>query len=645
MSRNDASADVDHERFMDAVPRRGFLAGAVGLAGAGLLGSASPAHAAVKSSAKVSPRAAQAASVSAPFGTPTPDDPNPGANITAVRGDRGDSQWTEQTRSEVLARHGMVATSQSIAAQAGLQMLQKGGTAADAAIATAAMLGVVEPESTGLGADMFSIYYSADDRKLHGINASGWSPSAWTLDYFEQRGYDKSTGMPQSGANTITVPGAVDGWSRLHERFGNLTFADVLEPAVETAEQGFGLTERIHEQWQSSVTKLRSDPDSTATFLVDGQAPALYGNFRNPDLAGALRLLQKHGRDVYYEGAIGKAIVEKIQRSGGAMSLADLSRYQAEWVDPISTNYRGFDVYEMPPNGQGFAVLEMLNILEVCIPKLGYDMAELGPRSPRFWHFLVEAKKLAYADLNTYNGDPRFTDVPIDRLTSKDYAATLTSKIDPDHASTPAVRISNDSDTVYLTAADRWGNMVSFIYSVYSSFGSGLTVPGYGFPLQNRGALFSLDPASPNVVAPRKRPFHTIIPGFVMKDGAPVLAFGNMGGSEQPQAQATELVDLIDLGMNVQAAGDAARFSHDQASNRLDLESNLYELVGSQLAAMGHDAHPSSGEPMGGYQAILFTPIVGESAPRGRGIAGDPPVNGIYRAGTDFRKDGEAVGW
>lgn len=642
MSGNNAISHVEQEESTGAVPRRGFLAGAVGLAGAGLLGSALPASATQKAS---SAHAAQAASVSAPFGTPTPDDPNPGAHITAVRGDRGDSQWSEQTRSEVLARHGVVATSQSIAAQAGLQMLQKGGTAADAAIATAAMLGVVEPESTGLGADMFSIYYSVDDGELHGINASGWSSSAWTLDYFNERGFDKTTGMPGSGVNTITVPGAVDGWSRLHNRFGNLSFADVLQPAVDTAEQGFGVTERIHEQWQSSVGKLSRDPDSTRTFLVDGQAPALYGNFRNPDLAHALRLLQQHGRDVYYNGDIGAAIVAKIEQSGGAMSLADVREFEAEWVDPISTNYRGFDVYELPPNCQGFAVLEMLNILEVCIPKLGYDLAELGPRSPRFWHFLVEAKKLAYADLNTYNGDPRFSDIPIERLTSKDYAATLTSKIDPDHASTPSVRVSNDSDTVYLTAADRWGNMVSFIYSIYSNFGSGLTVPGYGFPLQNRGALFSLDPASPNVVAPRKRPFHTIIPGFVMKDGAPVLAFGNMGGSEQPQAQATELVDMIELGMNVQAAGDAARFAHDQASNRLDLESNLDELVGSQLVAMGHDAHASSGEPMGGYQAILFTPIPGEKAPRGRSIAGDPPVNGIYRAGTDFRKDGEAVGW
>lgn len=642
MSGNNAAPQAEDDRFLGAVPRRGFLAGAVGFAGAGLLGSALPAHAAAKAS---SADAAQATSVSAPFGMPTLDDPNPGANITAVRGDRGDRQWSEQTRSEVVARHGVVATSQSIAAQAGLQMLQKGGNAVDAAIATAAMLGVVEPESTGLGADMFSIYYSAADRTLYGINASGWSSSAWTLGYFNERGYDQGTGMPGSGVNTITVPGAVDGWSRLHERFGYLTFAEVLEPAATTAEQGFGVTERIHEQWQSSVTKLSRDPDSTSTFLVDGRAPALYSNFRNPDMARAFRLLQKHGRDAYYEGDIADAIVAKIQASGGAMSLADIREYRAEWVDPITTNYHGFDIYELPPNCQGFAVLEMMNILEVCIPRLGYNLAELGPRSPRFWHFLVEAKKLAYADLNTYNGDPRFSDIPIERLISKDYAATLTSKIDPDHASTPAVRLSNDSDTVYLTAADRWGNMVSFIYSIYSSFGSGLTVPGYGFPLQNRGALFSLDPASPNVVAPRKRPFHTIIPGFVMEDGAPVLAFGNMGGSEQPQAQATELVDMIDLGMNVQAAGDAARFSHDQASNRLDLESNLFELVGSQLAAMGHDARSASGEPMGGYQSILFTPIPGARAPRGRSVAGDPPVNGVYRAGTDFRKDGEAVGW
>jgi gamma-glutamyltranspeptidase/glutathione hydrolase len=327
------------------------------------------------------------------------------------------------------------------------------------------------------------------------------------------------------------------------------------------------------------------------------------------------------------------------------MRLADLRRFRSQWIDPISTNYHGYDIYEMPPNGQGFATLEMLNILDVCVPQLGYNLATLGPRSPEYWHLLVEAKSLAYDDLNRYNGDPRFVHVPVGRLTSKAYAGTLCSQIDPDHARTPSVRMSNRSGTIYLTAADRWGNMVSFIYSNYDGFGSGLTVPEYGFPLQDRGALFSLDRASPNIVAPRKRPFHTIIPAFVMKNGKPVVSFGNMGGDEQPQAQAQEIVDMVDLGMNMQATGDAARFHHDQDTNVLELESNLFDLVGAKLAAMGHKVESSSGEPMGGYQGIHFTPDPNERPPTGRSVKGDPPVNGVYRAGSDPRKDGEAVGW
>jgi gamma-glutamyltranspeptidase / glutathione hydrolase len=580
-----------------------------------------------------------------PFGEPTPANPNPGAGITAVRGDRADRQWSEQTRSEVVARHGVVATSQSVAAQAGLQMLRKGGTAADAAVAGAAMLGVVEPESTGLGADMFAIYYSAKRKRLFGINSSGPAPATWTPAYFKKLGFDQTTGMPEDGANTVNVPGAVDGWWRLLRRFGHFGFRQDLAPAAETAKQGFGVTERIHSQWQSDVDLLKKDPDSAKTFLRDGKAPALYSNFRNPDMARAFRLLQRRGRDAYYRGPIAKAIVAKIRAAGGSMSRADLRRFKAQWIDPISTNYHGYDVDEMPPNSQGFATLEMLNILDVCGPKLGFNLSALGPRSPKFWHMLVSAKVLAYDDLNAYNADPRFAKVPVRRLISKAHAASLCSKIDPDHAIQPSVKVSNKSGTIYLTAADRWGNMVSFIYSNYEGFGSGLTVPGYGFPLQNRAALFSLDPSSPNVVAPGKRPFHTLIPAFIMKNGRPVVSFGNMGGSEQPQAQATEVVDMIDLGMNVQAAGDAARFSHDQESGELELESNLYDLVGPKLAAMGWDAKPSSGEPMGGYQAIHFKPFPNSKPPRGRSIKGDPPVNGVYRAGSDPRKDGEAVGW
>jgi gamma-glutamyltranspeptidase/glutathione hydrolase len=339
--------------------------------------------------------------------------------------------------------------------------------------------------------------------------------------------------------------------------------------------------------------------------------------------------------------------VRKIRDGGGAMTKSDLAQYRSEWVKPISTRYHGYDVFQTPPNSQGFAVLEILNILEVCVPRIGLDLAQLGPRSPRFWHLFAEAKKLAYADLHAYNADPRFSRVPVERLTSKAYAATLCDRIDPDHAGAlpTAAGPEQRGGTVYLAAADRWGNMVSFIYSIYYPFGAAETVPGYGFLLQNRGNGFSLDPEHPNVVAPRKRPFNTIIPGFVTKDGEPRLAFGNMGGPVQAQAQSVELVNMIDLGMNVQAAGDAARFGHDQTTNVLQLEPALYDLVGSQLAAMGHEVRSGRGGDLvaGGYQAIHFARDPGARPPRRHDAHG--PVNGVYRAGSDHRKDGAAVGW
>jgi gamma-glutamyltranspeptidase/glutathione hydrolase len=586
---------------------------------------------------------AQSGTVSdTPFGTPNAGNPDPGANITAVRGDR-QGNWLDQTRSEVLARHGVVATSQPLAAQAGLQILKRGGNAADAAVATAAMLGVTEPYSAGIGGDMFAIYYSAAHHRLYGLNASGWAPKSWSLANFQARSIDE---IPLHGALSVTVPGAVDGWDQLLKRFGSMNFRQVLQPSVETAEQGFGLTERIHSDWESMEPDLKQDAESTRVYLRDGKAPPLYSVFRNPDLAHAYRLLQRGGRDAFYDGPIADAIVDRMNE-GDALPWrhSDLRRFQSEWVDPISTNYKGYDVYEMPPNSQGFATLEMLNIIEQCGPRLGYDLKALGPRSATFWHVLVEAKKLAYSDLNRYNGDPRFVDVPLDRLLSKSYAASLCSKIDMNHASRPAVEGGRVGDTVYLAVADRWGNMASFIYSIYDYFGSQITVPGYGFPLNDRGTFFNLDPSSASVVAPRKRPFQTIIPAFVMRHGQPLLAFGNMGGDEQAQAQATELVNMIDLGMNVQAAGDAARFHHGQDNNRLHLESKLYDLVGSQLQAMGHNVRRVTGDLMGGYQAILFDRDPTAKPPQDRSIHGDPPVNGVYRAASDFRKDGQAVGW
>jgi gamma-glutamyltranspeptidase/glutathione hydrolase len=561
--------------------------------------------------------------------------------FSAVSGDRT-SGWLPQTRSEVLARNGVVATSQPLAAAAGLQILKLGGNAFDAAVATAAVLNLVEPESAGVGGDVFVLAWSAKEKKLIALNASGRAPTGATPQHLADRGYTKH--MAEHGIDSATVPGAVDGWDVLLKRAGTMTFKETLEPAAILAEQGFGVTERIRNDWIYGATILANDPDSVKTYLVNGKPPETYALFRNPDLAHTFRLLQAEGRDAFYKGEIARAIVAKSTKLGGTMTLSDLAATAATWETPLTTRYHGYDVYEMPPSTQGFAVLEMMNILEVCVPKLGMDLAKLGPRSPAYWHLLVEAKKLAYTDLYAYDGDPGFTDVPVSRLISKEYAASLCGRIDPRKASTPEPKGDPVGGTVYLAVADRWGNMVSFIYSVYDSFGSGVTVPGYGFVLNDRGALFSLDPLSPNLIAPHKRPFHTLLPGFLMKDGQPVMAFGLMGGGQQAQGHAQVLVDMIDLGANPQAASDAARFSHFQASNELDLESNLYRLVGPQLRAMGHRVKSANGEDMGGYQAIWYLPYDQyATAPGSTGA--DQPVPGVYRAASDHRKDGEAAGW
>ncbi len=328
------------------------------------------------------------------------------------------------------------------------------------------------------------------------------------------------------------------------------------------------------------------------------------------------------------------------------MTKSDLAEFQPEWVDPISTSYHGYDVFQLPPPGQGFAALQMLNILEVCVPKLGDSLAKLGPSNPMYWHAMVEAKKLAYSDLYAYNADPKFASVPVDRLLSKSYAATLCDRIDPNAASKPRVGGGLDGGTIYLTTADRWGNMVSLIHSVFSVYGSRATVGPFGFILHNRGTAFSLDPRSPNVVAPRKRPFHSIIAGFVMKDGRPLMTFGNMGGTVQPETHAQHIVNLIDLGMNVQMTTDAARFTHSQTSNVLSLEANLFNRVGAALRAKGHEVRSVSGGSVGGYQGILFTRDSRLPEPRfDSNATDDAPINGVYRAGSDHRKDGQAVGW
>jgi len=590
-----------------------------------------------------------------PFGTPTASIPDPAMGITAVRGDRM-WDWTQQTRSEVLARHGVVATSQPLAAQAGLQILHEGGNAVDAAVATAAMLGLTEPESAGIGGDMEAIYYSSKAHKLYGLNAAGWAPASHTVAFYHDHGLHS---VPFYGVYSVTVPGAVDGWSRIEKRFGRMSLAQTLQPSIEAARQGFGLTERIRGDWKSYdsfyVDMLKNDPESNKVFLRNGHVPPLYSIFRNPDLARAYELLAKDGPSAFYDGPIGKAIVRRMNRGGAGWKLSDLSSFRSEWVNPISTRYKGYDVYEMPPQTQGFATLEMLNIVQQCAGPVGYDLRALGPRSPQFWSILVQAKRLAYADLERYNGDPRFVDVPVKRLISKHYAASLCGRISLGHVSPEPAASAKASvtvgrergDTVYLTAADRWGNMVSFIYSVYDYFGSSVSIPGYGFPMNDRGSFFNLDPSSPDVIAPHKRPFLTIIPAFVMKGGKPLLSFGNMGGDEQAQAQATEMVNMVDLGMNVQAAGDAARFHHSQDADRVDLESQLFALVGRRLRAMGFKVRdvPGNDDVFGGYQAVFFGQEPGAKAPPEWVTAGDPPVNGVYRAASDFRKDGEAVGW
>ena len=578
------------------------------------------------------------------FGVPSQGTPAPTSTIQAVSGSRAQG-WPDQGRSEVLARHGMVATSDPLAAQAGLDILKQGGNAIDAAVATGAMLDVTSQNDTGIGGDLFALVWIAKDKKLYALNSGGWAPAGWTPEFFT--GKLKVRSIPDGGVNSATVPGAISGYDALLKRFGSLTFKETFARAADLAEQGWGLAERRGSDLRGAVNGLKADPDSSRTFLISGQAPALYSIIRNPELATALRLIQKGGRDVFYKGAIADAIVAKMQANGGVMTKQDLSEFTSEWVEPISTNYHGYDVFELPPPGQGFAALEMLNILEVCVPTLGFNLATLGPSDPMYWHLLVEAKKLAYTDLHAYDADPKFAKVPLDTLLAKEYAATLCGKISPDKASTPATVGGLDGGTIYLTTADRWGNMVSLIHSVFSVYGSRATVPPYGFVLHNRGGGFVLDPKSPNVVAPHKRPFHTIIAGFVAKDGQGMMTFGNMGGSVQPETHAQHMVNLIDLGMNVQMTTDAARFTHAQGNNSLSLETNLFNMVGAALKAKGHDVRAVNGGSVGGYQGILFTrdPSMPEPTRENRSVRDDLPVNGVYRGGSDHRKDGQAVGW
>ena len=562
----------------------------------------------------------------------------------AVRGARAEG-WPAQSRSEVMARHGMVATSQPLAAQAGLQILMRGGNAIDAAVATAGVLNVVEPMMVGVGGDLFAVIYVAKEKRVYVLNASGTAPSGATLARFNALGYHwnpknwgPTSGMPLGGILPVTVPGAAWGWQAVLKRFGKLTFkGGVSEPAAAVdAEHGFPVSERIAHDWHlPNALPLEKcctepDPDSVKTWYVNGQPPAAGQLFKNVELAKTFRLLQAKGGEAFYTGEIANAIVAKSRALGGSMTLEDLARYKGEWVEPAHIDYHGFDILELPPPSQSWAAEEMLNILSACVPQWapGESLASLGPKNPKYWHLLVEAKKLAYADLYQFNADPDFAPVPLQKLLSQPYAASLCGKVDPQHASTPAApgNFPLPGDTIVLSTADAEGNMVSWVNSNFSEFGSGITVPGYGFILHNRGALFTLDPKSPNVIEPHKRPFNTLAAGFVMQDGAPLTTVTLMGGDMQAQGHAQWLIDVVDLGANVQAAADMARFRHGQIANVLNLETPLYDLVGAQLAAMGHTVKSVSGADVGGVQAIMI-------------------VDGTYRSGSDFRKDGEAVGW
>ena len=579
-----------------------------------------------------------------PFGIPTEESPTPAANVVAAAGSRAQG-WLGQGRSEVIARHGIVATSDTLAAQAGLEILQAGGNAVDAAVAAGAVLDVTSQNDTGIAGDLFALVYVAQENKLYALNSAGWAPEGWTPEFFKNDlGLDS---VPGSGVNAATVPGAISGYDALLSRFGTLGFQETFERAARIAEEGWGQGERRHRDLVSSEQRLQNDDYSSEVFLENGKAPDLYKILRNPDLARALRLIQKDGRDAFYRGPIGDALIARVQKGGGVMTHADLAEFESEWVEPISTNYHGFDIFQLPPPGQGWAGLEMLNILEVCAPYHGLNLTTLGPSNPDYWHLMVEAKKLAYSDLQAYNGDPLFVDVPLEKLLDKSYAENLCSRIDMDRASEPSVKGGLDGGTIYLTTADRWGNMVSFIHSIFSVYGSGVTIPPYGMVLHNRGVAFSLNADSPNVVEPRKRPFHSIIAGFVMRNGEPLMTFGNMGGAVQPETHAQHMVNVIDHGMNLQMTTDAARFTHSQNSNRLSLEHNLYSLVGRSLEAKGHQVRSVNGGAVGGYQGILFTrdPNLPVPTYTPESIEEDHPVNGIYRGGSDHRKDGGVVGW
>lgn len=531
------------------------------------------------------------------------------------------------TRSEILARNGMAATSQPLATQTALDILKKGGNAIDAAIAANAVLGLVEPMSCGIGGDLFAIVWSAKDKKLYGLNASGRSPKSLNLETFEDMELDQ---IPIRGVLPVSVPGCVDGWFELHGKFGKLNMKDILQPAIDYASSGFPVSEVIANSWKSAEA-LKKYPGIESTYLINGRAPAKGDIFKNPDLAKSYELIAENGRDEFYKGSIAKSIDIFMKENAGYLAYEDLAGHYSQWVEPVSTNYRGFDVWELPPNGQGIAALQMLNILEQ------YDIKSLGFGTEEYLHLLIEAKKLAYEDRAKFYADPAYNDIPVEELISKEYAEERKLLIDNNRA---AARYSagklDHGDTIYLTVADKDGNMVSLIQSVFWGFGSAVVPDGLGFALQNRGQLFTFEEGHNNIYEPGKRPFHTIIPAFVTKDGEPYLSFGVMGGAMQPQGHVQVLINMIDFGMNLQEAGDAPRIRHTGSSQptgsvmtdggKVYFESGFSSECIRNLTRMGHILQYEVGV-FGGYQAIKKY------------------ENGVYIGASESRKDGQAAGY
>ena len=536
---------------------------------------------------------------------------------------------TFATRSEVIAQNGMAATSHPLATQVAIDILKKGGSAVDAAIAANACLGLMEPVSNGIGGDIFAIIWDVKTQKLHGLNGSGRSPKSLTLDYFLENGYES---IPYYGPLPVSVPGCVDGWFELHEKFGVLSMKENLQPTIDYARNGFPMAELIAYYLEGSAPRYEKYPGFKEVFMPDGNTPKKGEIFKNPYLASTLEKIAIGGRDAFYKGEIAKTIESYMKEQGGFLSYEDMAAHKSEWVEPVSTNYRGYDVWELPPNGQGIAALQILNILEE------YDLKSMGFGSEEYMHLFIEAKKLAFEDRAKYYSDMDFNTIPVDQLISKEYATERRNLIKPNRSarSYPAGKLGY-GDTIYLTVADKDGNMVSLIQSNYLGIGSGMTPTGLGFVLQDRGSLFALDKNHMNVYEPGKRPFHTIIPSFVTKDGKPFFSFGVMGGAMQPQGHAQVLINMIDFGMNIQEAGDAPRINHAGSSQptgsqmtdggTVQLESGFdYEVI-RELKKKGHNVVFSVG-PYGGYQGIMWD-----------------DKNKVYYGASESRKDGMAIGY